>query len=140
MATVYANCTDTKMAFVIRHVRFIQQLEEAGVIQTFQIDGRLNPSDAFTKWLDSVQRRMHYSFMMGYPLRAKAIWEKSRWSQNYKPKRIVPVPTAVMEDDHPEHVTKMMLKEKLDGVELKPRKVRFAAKGDDKAGSSQGGL
>ena len=40
----------TSMTYIIRHVRFIQQAEYDAAVKVFQIDGELNPTDAFTKY------------------------------------------------------------------------------------------
>ena len=84
--------TATKMVYIIRHVRHLQGLESQGEIRVFQIDGRLNPADALTKWLETGLRMRHYAFLMGDPVRARALWEASPEFKHWVPKRLVPVP------------------------------------------------
>ena len=81
----------TSMIYIMRHVRFIQQVEHDGETRAHQIEGELNPPDALTKWLAGPDRRRHYLFMMGYPDEARAMWESSTKYKNYKPKKIIPV-------------------------------------------------
>ena len=83
----------TSMVYIIRHVRLLQQMVERGEIAVFQVDGRLNPSDAFTKYLDKISRKMHYLFMMGKHREAREFWRSSSHFKNFKPKKIVPVPS-----------------------------------------------
>ena len=84
----------TSMTYIIRHVRFIQQAEYDAVVKVFQMDGELNPTDAFTKYKDKASFHRHMAFMMGFPVEALQMWLKSTKKQNYKYKRIVPVPTV----------------------------------------------
>ena len=82
----------TRMIYIIRHIRLIQQIEHDGEIKTFQVDGRLNPADAFTKWLDSNTRTRHYLFLMGYPKQARDVWMHSKAYKTFVPKKLTPVP------------------------------------------------
>ena len=86
--------SNTKMMYIIRHVRFLQQCREREEATMEQIDTRLHPADALNKWLDSSVRMRHYYFLMGYPDKARELWLNSSEYKNYKPKRIVPQPTA----------------------------------------------
>ena len=70
---------------------------ESGEIAVFQVDGRLNPSDAFTKHLDKLSRKMHYLFLMGQPEEARRVWLSSSVYKTYKPKKITPVPAPPIE-------------------------------------------
>ena len=79
------------MTYIIRHVRFIQQAEYDEVVKVFQIDGELNPVDAFTKHKDRHTFLRHMAFLMGFPELALQLWRESTKKQNYKLKKIVPV-------------------------------------------------
>ena len=83
----------TRQTYIIRHVRFLQQAVEMEHVGTFQVDGRLNPVDALSKWLEVAERIRHYLFLMGQPAKALQVWRDSKAFKQYKPKRIVPVPT-----------------------------------------------
>ena len=89
----------TKMAFVIRHVRFIQQGQELGLTAVHQVDTALLPVDAFTKHLDKGTRIRHYLLMRGHHAAARAVWRASAAFKMWKPKRIVPVPAPAIEVD-----------------------------------------
>ena len=89
----------TKMAFVIRHVRFIQQGQEMELTAVHQVDTALLPVDVFTKWMDKSTRMRHYLFMRGFPHEARAMWRASAAFKQWKPKRIVPVPEPPIEID-----------------------------------------
>ena len=80
-----------KMAFVIRHVRFIQQAQEMKLTRYFQIDGLLNPVDPLTKWKDTLSKKRDFLFLMGKPHLARKVWRESKAFQAFKPKKIVPV-------------------------------------------------
>ena len=43
-------------------------------VGTFQVDGRLNPVDALSKWLEVAERIRHYLFLMGQPAKALQVW------------------------------------------------------------------
>ena len=87
------------MTYIIRHVRFIQSVSAAELVKVFQMDGRLNPTDAFTKWLPHSTRTMFYTFMRGDPQRAYDMWVKSAKFKQFKPKKIVPEPDEALEVD-----------------------------------------
>ena len=89
----------TRMLYVIRHVRMIQQVEYDGEVRTFQVDGALNPADALTKWLEASTRTRHYLFLMGHPEAARKAWRASKAFQTWKPKKIEPVPRPPVEVD-----------------------------------------
>ena len=82
----------TRMLYVIRHVRMLQQAEYDGEITTFQVDGVLNPTDALTKWLQARTRVHHNLFLAGYPEAARRVWQASKAFATFKPKKITPVP------------------------------------------------
>ena len=86
-----AGADAVKMAFVIRHVRFIQQAQEMKSTRYFQIDGLLNPVDPLTKWKDTLSKKRDYLFLMGKPHLARKVWRESKAFQTFKPKKIVPV-------------------------------------------------
>ena len=81
----------TRMLYVIRHVRMLQQAEYDGEITTFQVDGVLNPTDALTKWLQARTRVHHNLFLAGYPEAARRVWQASKAFATFKPKKITPV-------------------------------------------------
>ena len=64
----------TRMTYVINHVKMLQQLEKDNEIRTFQIDTALNPTDCLATWRDKETRYRHYEFLMGDPVKARAIW------------------------------------------------------------------
>ena len=85
--------TVTKMTYVIRHVRFIQQTQHQDETKVYQVDGKLNPVDTLSKWLDACDRVRHYLFLMGKPTEARTMWRLSKAFASYKAKRIVAVPS-----------------------------------------------
>ena len=80
------------MDYVIKHVRFLQEVHATDELTVFQIDGKLNPPDAFTKHLDSSTRQRYYLFMSGYPQKALELWRESKAFKTYTPATIVPIP------------------------------------------------
>ena len=62
-------------------------------IVVFQVDGKLNPADALTKWLASTARARHYLFLTGYPAKALKQWLDSREYKMFKPVKISPAPS-----------------------------------------------
>ena len=87
----------TRMNYVINHLRIVQQLERDKETRAFQIDTVLNFSDPLTKWLPSGARWRHYNFMAGRPQLAKQLWRESNEYKQWKPKKIVPVPSEPIE-------------------------------------------
>ena len=61
------------------------------MIKSYQIDGTLNPTDPFTKFMATTDKRRHFLFLMGYPAEALRMWRESAKYKTYKPKKIVPV-------------------------------------------------
>ena len=84
----------TKMIYVVRHVRMLQDLVEKQMISVFQVDGRLNPADALSKWLEACHRAHHMMFLMGDPRGAIKACQDTTMYRSFKPKRLVPAPTA----------------------------------------------
>ena len=87
------------MTYIIRHVRYIQSMDAAELLKVFQVDGRLNPTDAFTKWLPHVTRAMFYAFLRGNPQRAYQMWIQSAKFKQFQPKKIVPEPDDAVQVD-----------------------------------------
>ena len=54
---------------------------------------RLNPADVLSKWLPTVDRKRHYMFLFGQPIKAREIWRASKGFKTFKPKKIVPAAT-----------------------------------------------
>ena len=79
------------MVYIIRHVRFIQQAEFDREIKVYQVDGWLNPTDPFTKYMPGTDKRRHYLFLMGFPAAARRMWLDSAKFKTWKPKKLVPV-------------------------------------------------
>ena len=86
------------MTYVINHVRMLEQLEADGETRAFQIDTALNPVDPLTKHLPAALRFRHYSVLMGRPSLARKLWRESKEFQNWKPKKIMPVPQPPITD------------------------------------------
>ena len=84
----------TKMIYVVRHVRMLQDLVEKRLISVFQVDGRLNPVDALSKWLEAVHRAHHQMFLMGNARGAIQAWQNTTMYRTFKPKKLVPAPAA----------------------------------------------
>ena len=89
----------TRMTYVINHVRILQQLETDEETRAFQVDTALNPVDPLTKHLPAALRYRHYSFLMGRPALARKLWLESKEFQNWKPKKIMPVPQPPISND-----------------------------------------
>ena len=82
------------MTYVINHVRLLQQTESDEEIRTFQVDRAHNPGDVLVSWRDAGTRARHYTLLMGNPAKARAMWLNSSAFKQWRPAKIVPVPTA----------------------------------------------
>ena len=86
----------TKMTYIIRHVRFLQEIaHEPAHVLVVQMEGILNPTDALTTWRDSNTRMRHYAFLRGQPELARRLWRESAKYKTYKPKKMAPPPSVV---------------------------------------------
>ena len=88
------GASSTRMTYVINHVRLLQQTESDEEIRTFQVDRAHNPGDVLVSWRDAGTRARHYTLLMGNPAKARAMWLNSSAYKQWRPAKIVPVPTA----------------------------------------------
>ena len=70
--------TVTRMTYVIKHVRFLQELCEGADAELLakQCDTALNFTDPLSKYTDAATRVRHFLFMMGYPEKAIERWQE----------------------------------------------------------------
>ena len=130
------------MTYVINHVQMLQQLESDGETRAFQIDRNLNPADVLATWRDSATRARHYALLMGNPVKARQLWLASSAYKQWRPAKLVSVPTPPPEvtfPDKPDGDTKVRstFANKRKTADAGEAKVRFAADGSTAAAPSE---
>ena len=54
-------CSEKRLAYIARRVRFLQELQRFGVISIGSVPGKANPADALTKFLHKTEYRDYMS-------------------------------------------------------------------------------
>jgi hypothetical protein len=65
------------LPYIIKHLRILQESEEAGEVKMYKVAGHLNPTDALTKVIEKEPsaRLRHLMYLMGHYQEAMELWE-----------------------------------------------------------------
>jgi hypothetical protein len=66
-----------RLPYVIKHLRILQQSDEAGRSKMYKVMGHLNPADPLTKFIEKEPgaRLRHMLYLMGHHADALALWQ-----------------------------------------------------------------